>query len=181
MGFALLAAVTALVAAVVWGAIRTTAAVRQLRDDGVRQRSLQLLALLAPARGAAREDPKALLAWQPVASLARQLFPVESAALDVACGGVFPFGREEAQAAHARWTSAWLAWEAAHDAEYRAKSARLEDELAAGGVAARAGLEALGREKLARYQQQYEEYTRVSKALRVLAEEVKSTQRSAES
>jgi len=179
MALALVAAgVLGVAAVLVWAALRMSAAVGQLREDAARQRSLQLLALLTPGRVAAREDPKALLAWQPVAGLARRLYPEECAALDRAAGSTFPFGAEEIQAAHARWTSAWLAWEAAHDAEYRARAAALEEELrrAGGGEGVRARLEAVGRERLARYQQQYEEYTKVSRVLRTLAEETKPAQ-----
>jgi hypothetical protein len=160
-------------ALVVWAAVRVTAAIHDVREDAARQRSLHLFALLAPGSVTAREDPKALLAWQPVASLARRLWPEECAALDRAAGTTFPFGAEEIQAAHVRWTSAWLAWEAAHDAEYKARSATLEEELRAAGAGegARARLEAVGLERLARYQQRYEEYTRVSRALRILVEE----------
>jgi len=135
------AGVLGVAALVVWAAVRVTAAIHDVREDAARQRSLHLLALLAPGSVTAREDPKALLAWQPVASLARRLCPEECAALDRAAGTTFPFGADEIQAAHTRWTSAWLAWEAAHDAEYKARSATLEEELRAAGAGegARAG------------------------------------------
>jgi hypothetical protein len=179
MTLALVAAagVLGLAVVVVWAVVRVNTAARERREDAARQRSLQVLALLAPGRAAAREDPKALLAWQPVASLARRLYPEECAALDKAAGTRFPFGAEEIEAAHARWTSAWLAWETSHDAEYKARAATLEEELrsAGAGEGVRARLEAVGRERLARYQQQYEEYTRVSKALRALAEDARAT------
>jgi hypothetical protein len=159
-------------ATVVWAALRSAAAAREVREDATRQRALQLLALLAPGAVAARDDPKALLAWYPVADLARRLFPAECTALDQAAGAPFPFGAAQIEDAHTRWTSAWLAWEAAHDAEFKLRTATLEQELgsaAATGVG-RARLEAVGREKLAQYQQRYEDYTRISRLLRTLAE-----------
>ena len=118
-----------------------------------------------------QDDPRALLVWQPLARAVRQLYPLESAAIDRASGGAFPFGREMMTAAHARWTSDWLSWERTHDADYKLKAAVLQEELAAGGDAAvgRARAEALEREKLALYQRRYAEYTRVAKALQTLA------------
>ncbi len=51
----------------------------------------QLLALFAPGVAAVAEEPRALLAWQPLAVTARKIFPAEFAALDRAAGGTFPF------------------------------------------------------------------------------------------
>lgn len=133
-------------------------------------RRLQLLALFAPGVTAAAENPRALLVWVPMASTARALFPADFAAIDRAAGGPFPFSREHVDAAHARWSSEWLVWEAAHDAEYKLKAAAAEEELRASPASAvlRARLDAVEREKLERYQRRYEEYTRVSKALKNL-------------
>ena len=86
--------------------------------------------------------------------------------LDAAAGrGVIRSGRAEAREAHARWTSAWLAWELAHDEEYKLKAGAAE---AAGGADVRAAVAAIEREKLERYQRRYEEYVRIGKALAAL-------------
>jgi hypothetical protein len=140
------------------------------RDDASRARLLRLIELFAPAVVAANDDVRALLTWRKLAIGARALFPEEFKALDGAAGGTFPFTAEDIQAAHARWTAEWLAWEGAHDAEYKLKTATLEEELGASsrsGVG-RARLEAVEREKLERYQRRYEDYTRVSRALQAL-------------
>ena len=132
-------------------------------------RRLQLLALFAPGVAAAAEDPRALLVWQRLASTARALFPDDFAAIDRAAGSTFPFSREQIEAAHARWSSEWLAWERTHDADYKVKAAA-EEELRAspGSAVLRARLDSVEGEKLDRYQRRYEEYTRISKALKTL-------------
>ncbi len=38
----------------------------------------------------------------------------------------FPFGPDQIQNAHARWTADWLAWELVHDTEYKLKAAAAE-------------------------------------------------------
>ncbi|HZR22041.1 MAG TPA: hypothetical protein VFA59_00545, partial [Vicinamibacterales bacterium] len=61
------------------------AIVRELkasRDDARRGRALQIMALFAPALASARKDPRELLAWQPLAKTARQLWPDDFALLD---------------------------------------------------------------------------------------------------
>ena len=72
--------------------------------------------------------------------------------------------------AHARWSADWLAWERTHDADYKLKAAQVEADISARGdsTLGRARLDAVEREKLDKYQRRYEEYARVSKALRVL-------------
>jgi hypothetical protein len=159
-------------AALLWSASRVSAALERARADAARSRTLQLIALFAPGVAAARDDPRALLAWQPLAATARRIFADEFAALDTACGATFPFSPADLQAAHARWTADWLAWEGSHDTEYKLEAAAVEAELAASGAPidhlARARLAAIDREKLERYQRRYEEYTRVSKALQTL-------------
>jgi hypothetical protein len=133
---------------------------------------LALMATLAPAVARAVEDPRELLAWYPVAEGARRLFPEAVASLDRATGRRFPFGPEQVQAAHARWTADWLAWERQHDFEYKLKAAAAEDEVEHAGTsaaaAARARLESVERQKLELYQERYEEYVRISKALAAL-------------
>ena len=136
----------------------------------MRTRSLQILAAFAPALDAVGTDPGALLVRHPLARTARQLFPDEFAALDRASGAMFPFGGEIVQAAHTRWTADWLAWERAHDAEFKLKAAEVEHELVewGGSPIVRARLDAVEREKLDQYQRRYEEYVRVAKALQAL-------------
>src|SRR3954467_10529649 len=160
-----------MVAAAVWWATgHIVAELRATRDEAARARTLALLELFATAPGAIDAEPRALLAWQPIARVARQLFPAESAALDHAAGGTFPFTTEQAQAAHARWTADWLAGERAHDTEYKLKAAVAQQELAAAGgsAAARAKLDAIESEKLDLYQRRYAEYVRIAKALQAL-------------
>ena len=165
LGFAGVAVVVA------WASVAVAREIRALRTDHVRERTLHLLALFAPGTAAAADDPRALLAWQPLAATARTLFPEEFALLDSASGVTFPFGPDHIQAAHARWTAEWLAWELAHDAEFKLKAAAAERELLdEGGPLSRARLELVEREKLERYQRRYEEYVRVGKGLQALAE-----------
>jgi hypothetical protein len=157
--------------AVAWSGWRIAREVKARREEDGRARVLRLIALFSPGVGAVLDDPRALLKWQPLAGTARKLFPAEFAALDQASGKSFPFGGEEIEAAHARWSADWLAWERTHDADYKLKAARVEAEIAAEGGSAigRARVEAVEREKLDKYQRRYEEYARVSKALRALA------------
>jgi hypothetical protein len=157
--------------AVVWAALQIAGALRA-KQSGAEStdRVTMLLTLFAPALTAAQQDPRALLVWQPIARGARQLFPAEFAALDRAMGGTFPFPSERIEAAHAQWTADWLAWELAHDAEYKLKAAAAEHDLAAqgGSSIARARLDAVEREKLDLYQRRYAEYVRTAKALQAL-------------
>ena len=170
----LLAAALVLVAAsgmtAAWALWQLVLAVREARDRDVGERSLRLMTLFAPGLAAADQDPRALLAWQPLAGTARKLFPEECAALDGAAGTTFPFSTEQIQAAHSRWTADWLVWERAHDSEYKLKVAEIEATLPgpAGSPVGRARLDAVEREKLERYQRRYEEYVRVGKAFQAL-------------
>jgi hypothetical protein len=140
------------------------------RHSAQSARRLQLLQLFAPGVAAAADDARALLTWQPLASTARALFPDDFAELDRAAGATFPFSRDQIEAAHARWSTDWLAWEQTHDAEYKLKAAGAEEEWRAspGSSVLRARVDSVEREKLDRYQRRYEEYTRVSKALKKL-------------
>lgn len=133
-------------------------------------RVLQLLAIFAPAVAASARDPKALVAWHPLAAMARRLFPEAFAALDRAAGGAFPFSKDQAQNAHAQWTTDWLAWERSHDTEYKLKAAVIQREIAASGGSAdaRARLETIEAEKIESYQRRYEEYIRTARALQAL-------------
>ena len=162
-----------LVAAALWWATQQVVAeLRAARAEASRARTLALLELFAPALRDAQADPRALLACQPIATIARQLFPSECAALDRAAGAPFPFSPGDLQAAHARWTTDWLAWERAHDAEYKLKATTIEQELAAAGASPvlRGRLDAVEREKLDLYQRRYSEYVRIAKALQALTD-----------
>ena len=163
-------AVAVVAAALVFVVARVQRIETAARQSAQAARRLQLLGLFASGVATAAEDPRALLTWQPFASMARRLFPDDFAELDRAAGGTFPFSREQIEAAHARWSTDWLAWEQTHDAEYKLKAAAAEEELRAspGSSVLRARVERVEREKLERYQRRYEEYTRVSKALRNL-------------
>ena len=145
---------------------------RPAREEAARGRMLALLQMFAPGQAAAQTDPRALLVWQPLAKAARGLFPQDFASLDAAAGTTFPFTKDQLQAAHAQWTADWLAWERAHDGDYKLKAAAGEQELtAAGGSAlARGRLEAVEREKLETYQRRYLEYVRIAKALQSLTQ-----------
>lgn len=156
-------------AAVVWSGVRITTAL-STRPDST-PRTAELLALFASAAASARQDPKQLLVWQPMAVTARKLFPREFAALDEAAGRTFPFSVDELQAAHSRWTADWLAWERTHDAECKLKVMLLEQDMGErlSTPAGRARLDALERDKIDRYQRHYEEYTRIAKGLQALA------------
>lgn len=168
---ALVVAALVVAAAIGWAAIQVVAELRAARAaGGANDRIATLLTLFAPALVETQRDPRAFLVWQPIAKAARQLFPAEFAALDRAAGGTFPFPAERIEAAHAQWTADWLAWELAHDTEFKLKGAVAEHELAAQGGAsvARARVDAVEREKLDLYQRRYAEYVRTAKALQSL-------------
>src|SRR4051812_47920585 len=103
---------------------------------------------------AAQSDPRVLLTWQPLAKTLRARFAAEFAALDAAAGSTFPFSKDMLSAAHARWTTEWLAWEKAHDAAYKLKALAVQQELRgdAGSDLARAKIDAVEGEKLELYQ-----------------------------
>jgi hypothetical protein len=166
----IVAAALIVAAAVAWAALRLGTELRAASEARARDRTATLLQLFAPAIAGARTDPRAYVVWQPIARTARQLFPDECAALDRAAGGAFPFAAGEIEAAHAQWTADWLAWERAHDSEYKLKAAQAHADLvAAGGSdAARGKVDAVEREKLDLYQRRYTEYVRIAKALQAL-------------
>ena len=168
---AVLACGVGLLAAVVWATSRVVVTLEAFQRDAQRNRIAQMLALFTPAVATAASDPRALLTWYPAAQAARAALPEEFAALDRAMGRPFPFSREQTDAAHAAWTSTWLAWEAAHDAEYKLKARTLTESLGDSVTSAlgRSKLEAVERERVERYQQRYEEYTKVAKALQRLS------------
>lgn len=157
-------------AAIVWSALRVASELRAARDARSREQAGMLLQLFAPVIAAAQADPRAFLVGQPIAAIARRIYPAESAVLDAAAGGTFPFTSAQLQAAHAQWTTEWLAWERTHDAEYKLKAAEAQAALiaSASSDAARMKVDAVEREKLDVYQRRYAEYVRVSKALQAL-------------
>ena len=166
----LLLAAAIIAVAIAWGCRQITSALTTAREAAVSLRTLQVLQTFAPAAREASSDPRAVLAWEPLARTVRQLFPEEFTRLDRASGVTFPFGLDRIQAAHAQWTAEWLAWERTHDAEYKLKAAAVEEEIARsdGSPVLRARLDAVEREKLDLYQRRYEEYVRVAKALHAL-------------
>ena len=158
-------------AAIAWAAVQIVAELRAARGAaGPADRVATLLTLFAPALVDTQRDPRAFLVWQPIARAARQIFPDEFASLDRAMGATFPFTPERIEAAHSAWTADWLAWELAHDTEYKMKTAAAEQELAAqgGSGVARARLDCVEREKLDLYQRRYADYVRTAKALQAL-------------
>jgi hypothetical protein len=166
---AALAALSAVCAVGVWALLQVASALRREAAESRRNRTLAILRLFSTGQSASQEDPRALLTWQPLAMAARRLCPDEFAELDRAFGSEFPFSRDVIQAAHARWSAEWLAWERAHDNDYKLKAAELESELVPGAAdLARSRLDAVEREKLERYQRRYAEYVQVSKALQAL-------------
>jgi hypothetical protein len=164
----ILAASLIVAGAVALAGLRIAAELRAGRDE--RARILSIVQLFAPALAAVQQDPRAYLHWQPIARTTRQLFPTEYEALDRAAGGTFPFTAADLQAAHARWTAEWLAWERTHDADYKLRAAAAGAELAtsASPDVVRGKLEAIENEKLDVYQRRYAEYVRVAKALQAL-------------
>ena len=157
--------------AIAWAALQIVGELRATRAAAATEQHVAaMLTLFAPALIAIGRDPRAFLVWQPIASAARQLFPDAFAALDRASGGAFPFPKERLEAAHAQWTADWLAWELAHDTEYRLKAAAAEDEAARQGASpvTRARIDAVEREKLDLYQRHYADYIRTAKALQAL-------------
>jgi hypothetical protein len=147
---------------------------REIRRHRRQASTHAMLATFGAAGAAAATDPRQLLAWYPLAQAARRLEPETFATLDAVTGRTFPFTREQVERAHAKVSSDWLAWEAAHDEEYRLKAAAVEQELgrSSGDAAtlARARLDRVQHEKIERYQQRYEEYIRTAKALQALLE-----------
>jgi hypothetical protein len=154
-----------------WAALRVAAQIRDARIDAARGRAVSLLETFAPAVAAASGDPRAVVAWQPIADIARKAFPDEFALLDRAAAGRFPFSAAQIQTAHAQWTADWLAWERTHDAEYKRRAVEAEEALkgSAASAALRARLDAIEQEKLDSYQRRYQEYVTVAKALQALA------------
>jgi hypothetical protein len=157
-------------AAIAWSANALITDARSARAEARAARMLTIMQMFAPALAAAQHDPRVFLVWQPIARAARAACPEEFAALDRVLGDSFPFSIRQLEAAHAQWTSDWLAWELTHDREYKLKAAEAEQRLRTEQPSLlRAQLDAIEREKLDLYQRRYEEYVRVSKAFQALA------------
>ncbi|HEX4346043.1 MAG TPA: hypothetical protein VHZ73_00635 [Vicinamibacterales bacterium] len=166
----LLVSAAIVAAAVIGAAVMIARELRTARDRATNTQALDLIAVFAPGVAAAALDPQAYLGWQPLAETARSLAPDAFRALDRAAGGAFPFSKGQLEAAHARWTADWLAWEYTHDVEFKLKAAAAVAELTASGGTpeARARVDAVEREKLDLYQRRYTEYVRVAKSLQAL-------------
>ena len=143
-----------------------------VRALGAIRRDRQIQALVetfGPLAAQAREHPRRLLAWHPMAERTRRLFPEAFQALETT-GERFPFSDQLIESVEANWTAEWLEWERNNDTEYREQSAVIEAALdTAEGteaqVAARARLDTLERDRLERYQRRYQEYVEVSRGL----------------
>jgi hypothetical protein len=146
-----------------------TRELKRLRAETAIQSMVQTF---GAAQASALHDPRQLLVWHPIAEASRKLFPAAFAAIDAAIGTRFPFSKELVERVHAKVSSDWLAWEKAHDEEYRIKAAAAEEEIGSAtggaGAIARARLDRIQHEKIERYQQRYEEYVRTAKALQAL-------------
>lgn len=161
--------VTALILA---GIIAVACAVSLLVESRRRRREQTLTALLStfgPAIARVQTEPRELVTWANLAKTARTLLPEMFEELDAASGGRFPFPAAIIEDVHDRWTSQWLGWEREHDLEYKKRAQQVESVLkqaaAQDAVALHAQLAPIEQEKLQRYQERYEEYVRVGKAI----------------
>ena len=161
---------TTLVVVIGFGVLAITAAalleMRRRRRDQI---LTALLSTFGPAVAKVQVEPRELVAWASVAKTARALFPDAFKELDVARGARFPFPETVIDATHARWTSQWLAWECEHDLEYKQRASQVEAELERASAEdtprLHSQLASIEQEKFQRYQQRYEEYVRVGKAM----------------
>lgn len=157
---------------ILWSVVALAGAWVLLREIRARRREQMLNSLLAmfgPVVSRVQVEPSELVAWHSIASTSRALFPDLFRELDFASGHRFPFSRELIEGTHARWTTRWLAWECRHDLEYKQRTSEVEAMLA-GALShdeanLKAQLTAIEQEKLQRYQERYEEYVRVGKAI----------------
>jgi len=79
--------------------------------QGVSEEGQGVWVLAVDREGLLTANKDGELAWYPLAQASRRLFPAAFKQLDEAAGGVFPFTKEQVQAAHARCSSQWLVWE----------------------------------------------------------------------
>lgn len=142
-----------------------------LRFDQQRQHEERLTAFLVTAIPPLipTNDPRAILGWANSFDTIRRLFPVVIKRIEQVSGRSFPISDDFIEAAHARCTAEWLAWERKHNAEYQEKTALLDADIGATDRMAdpeiRARSARLEDEKLQSYQQRYEEYVSIGKAL----------------
>jgi hypothetical protein len=155
---------------IAWAVLRGNGGAAVQAGEAVRGRHLAIVSAFAPAVVAAAQDPRAIVAWQPIVHAARALFPDEFAAIERAAGTAFPFSSEIVHQAHARWTTDWLAWERSHDVEFKRRAAAAQPDAGAPvTAAARAALDAIENDKLELYQRRYAEYVTVAKSLQALS------------
>ena len=116
------------------------------------------------------------MAWAAVARAARNAFPEASARLDAAANGRFPFSRELVEAAHARWTADCWPGSGSTMSNTRSAVAAAEQALDAAPADQAAALQlrlaAINQEKLQTYQERYEHYVRVGKAIGAIGEQL---------
>ncbi len=147
----------------------------EIRRSRKEQLLVGLLGIFGAALARGREHPRELVGLMDVAIATRKLFPKEYQELDRMSGFSFPFQPDLVEAAHARWTAEWLAWERQHDLVYKRKAGEIEAELdhcdGETAALARMRLATIEQEKLQLYQQRYEEYVQVGKVLGALSGE----------
>ena len=82
-----------------------------------------------------KPEPTRVVSWPGPRWLGvtRKLFPEAFHRLDAVCEGRFPFSAALVEAAHAKWTSEWLAWERQHDLDYKRRASAAEAELSRAG------------------------------------------------
>ena len=147
----------------------TVAVVVEMRRRRREQILASLLATFGPPIAKVQVEPREVVAWASVAATARAIFPDIFKELDAAHGARFPFPATVIEDAHARWTTQWLVWEREHDLECKRQASRVDAELASASAEDAPGLHsqlaAIEQEKLQRYQERYEEYVRVGRAM----------------
>lgn len=143
--------------------------VRDRRRHQNERVQLHLLDIFGASIARVQDRPQELVSWVIAADAARTLFPKAFESLDAASGARFPYSAELVEGVHARWTSEWLGWEREHDVEFKRRADDVEREFGdVVGDAARplrARLADIEQEKLLRYQERYEQYVRMGKAL----------------
>ena len=147
------------------------AAAREARAAARQRSPTALLQLFAAAIAAARGIRARILVWQPIARPRASCFLPTSPRLDRAAGGTFPFSPAAIEAAHAQWTTDWLAWSCAHDAEYKLKATIAAHELTAqgaGGMRPRTSWTRSNARNSICTSADMPEYVRVAKALQAL-------------
>ena len=82
----LLLAAVIVAGAIVWGCWQIASELKATRENAARTRTMEVLSVFLPAAGAVAADSRALLVWQPLARMARSLFPPPSGNLWVTGG-----------------------------------------------------------------------------------------------